>query len=140
MGSPNPLLPLLSTFLLPFVAEDCRLAPPGYFKERWGKLSLVCTPYVKGRMPESEHSDTYHNEDPERRHLAAFFVPLDAIRDYFGDDIGLYTAYAFNTILPACTYSTLAGLKTVYRCCTGGCGCTQRAWYTLQLQDSCCSS
>eukprot|EP01052_Picozoa_sp_SAG31_P014606 SAG31_NODE_914_length_11058_cov_13.316270_7_plen_549_part_00 len=63
------------------------------FKERWGKLSLVCTPTVQGKQPESNQTDTYFKESEDRVHMAAFFVPLDGIRDYFGDDIGLYTAW-----------------------------------------------
>eukprot|EP01051_Picozoa_sp_SAG22_P000768 SAG22_NODE_24_length_30194_cov_6.086327_1_plen_1216_part_00 len=89
-----------------------------YFKERWGKLSLVCQPYVRGKAPESEHSETYHLEDSETKHYAAFYVPLDAIRDYFGDDVGLYTAwlrmYTKGLVYPAFTGFLLFILGIMY--------------------------
>ena len=77
-----------------------------WFQEKWGSLSLsirVCTK-VQGKDFETEHSPTYHMADESTKHFAPFFVPLDEIRNYFGDHIAIYSnwllAYTKALIVP----------------------------------------
>ena len=63
-----------------------------FFKTWWGSLHLACQLYITGKNNESETSMSYH-EETQGKHLSPFWVPLDAIRDYFGDHVGLYSAW-----------------------------------------------
>lgn len=64
-----------------------------YFASDWASYALITQPYLRGKRYESESSLTYFEESMETMHLSAFYAPVDAIRDYFGDHVGLYVAW-----------------------------------------------
>ena len=75
-------------------------------REKWGSLSLsirACTT-IQGKQMESQHSATYHMADENMKHFAPFFIPLDEIRNYFGDSVAIYSnwllAYTKALIVP----------------------------------------
>ena len=80
-----------------------------YLKNRWASLHLLLKPCASGKTNEGKYSLSYFQEDPETKHFSLFYVPLDFIRDYFGDHVGLYSAwlvlYTSKLVTPA-----LAGL------------------------------
>jgi hypothetical protein len=92
------------TSKLPGSEEDFTGALTGYFplhaeaelkylKGAWGSYSLVLQPWIKGKTAEGPNSTNYFRAPLTHRHFALFWVPIDTIRDYFGDHVGLYSAW-----------------------------------------------
>jgi hypothetical protein len=64
-----------------------------YLTHHWGSFHLMCTPIVSGKTPEGANTECYFEADLDKRHCAPLFIPLDSIRDYFGDHVGMYSAW-----------------------------------------------
>jgi hypothetical protein len=88
-------------------------------RQKWGSLSLsirVCKK-IEGKQMEAQHSPTYYMADETQKHFAPFFIPLDEIRNYFGDSIAIYSnwllAYTKALIVPG-TGGIIVALSQMY--------------------------
>ena len=76
-----------------------------FLKEKWGKFRFMCMPKITGKpcetwngpgthllAPHALLTQTYHQIE-EVTHFGPIFVPLEEIRDYFGDHVGMYNAW-----------------------------------------------
>lgn len=77
-----------------------------FLKYSWGTYSLICQPYCKGKTSEGEGTSNYFRASMDDKHMSAFYTPIDTIRDYFGEHVGLYQAwlvlYTKYLCFPAC--------------------------------------
>jgi hypothetical protein len=59
-------------------------------QKKWGSLRYACPHTVHGKTMEGPGPITYHMASSEAKHNSVFFIPLDEVRNYFGDHVGLY--------------------------------------------------
>ena len=76
-----------------------------YLRDHWGTFSLICPQYIAGKISEGKGTICYTQADYDVKHWSMTWIPLDSIRDYFGDHVGLYFAwlqlYTRSMIAPA---------------------------------------
>jgi hypothetical protein len=64
-----------------------------YLRDHWGRFSLICHPWIMGKVAEAEGTPCYCQSPMETKHFSMLWIPLDSIRDYFGDHVGIYFAW-----------------------------------------------
>eukprot|EP01043_Picozoa_sp_COSAG02_P030540 COSAG02_NODE_1953_length_10277_cov_3.865003_2_plen_818_part_00 len=64
-----------------------------FLKASWGSYHLILQPFIMGKTPEGEGAANYYRASMEDKHVSALYIPLDTIRDYFGEHVGLYQAW-----------------------------------------------
>ena len=77
----------------------------GYLRDQWGSFSLIFQPWIYGKEAEAEGTPCYCQSPMETKHFSMLWIPLDSIRDYFGDHVGIYFAwlqlYTKSMIMPS---------------------------------------
>eukprot|EP01052_Picozoa_sp_SAG31_P034906 SAG31_NODE_4141_length_3539_cov_2.949419_2_plen_429_part_00 len=85
---------------------------------KWGSLSILWKPIIEGKRVERWRSLGPHGEDstlthfqepPTTKHFSLLWVPLDEIRDYFGDHVGMYVSWLV-TYTKSLVWPALLGL------------------------------
>jgi hypothetical protein len=64
-----------------------------YLTQSWGSFNLIFQLFAYGKTREGANTVSYYNESMDTRHIAFFWTPIDTIRDYYGDQVGLYSAW-----------------------------------------------
>ena len=64
-----------------------------FLKRNWGGYHLICQPWILGKTEEGMGTKNYFRASMDDKHFSATYVPLDTIRDYFGEHVGLYSAW-----------------------------------------------
>ena len=73
-----------------------------YLKQKWGSFHIMAQCYITGKSAEkwqglTPHgqslSVTYYQQPEDTKHFSWLWVPIDEIRDYFGDHVGMYTCW-----------------------------------------------
>ena len=66
-----------------------------YLRTHWGTFGLMCIPWIKGKTQEGFGTASYYEQcgDNFARHISMYWTPVDTIRDYFGDQVGLYNSW-----------------------------------------------
>jgi hypothetical protein len=90
--------------LLSFFPLHCEIELE-YLRDQWGDFSLICRPWIQGKQAEGEGTPCYCESPMEVRHFSMTWIPLDSIRDYYGDHVGIYFAwlqlYTKSMIMPS---------------------------------------
>ena len=64
-----------------------------YLQHIWAPFSMMWEGWITGKNPESKDTLTYYLEPVDSRQWSTFYVPVDSVRDYFGDQVGLYAVW-----------------------------------------------
>lgn len=76
-----------------------------YLREDWGRFRLICQPWISGKLAEAQGTPCYCQAPMETKHFSMLWIPLDSIRDYYGDHVGIYFAwlqlYTKSMIMPS---------------------------------------
>ena len=86
-----------------------------FLRIHWGAYHLMCPSYLTGKSLEGAGTDNYFRASVEDRHISSLYLPLDTIRDYFGEQIGLYHAWLVLYTGYLCYPAFLGVIITLYQ-------------------------
>lgn len=64
-----------------------------YLQRDWATYGLVATWFITGKEDETADTYTFFEESMEAQQWAMLWSPIDVVRDYFGDHIGMYVTW-----------------------------------------------
>eukprot|EP01043_Picozoa_sp_COSAG02_P039593 COSAG02_NODE_3139_length_7297_cov_371.401223_3_plen_1215_part_00 len=86
-----------------------------YLRHNWGSFRLLLQPVIKGKSPEGRDTENYFRTPLSDKHPSLFWLPIDTIRDYFGDHVGLYAewlgVYSRSLVYPALSGAMIQGYQ-----------------------------